>query len=333
MLIMIESYRLNIFGFPNAVGLPLEKQNLGLLDQRLALEWVRDNIAKFGGDSKRIVLMGQSAGGMSSDYYNFAYPEDPIVSGFILHSGNALFPFGNPDTSHTNFTYVANHFGCNSTDGGAQLDCLRNVNASSLTSFLRDDAASGAQPPLTFTPIYDNFTDFSNYTDRTLAGKFSRKPAIIGSTTNEGVAFLAYNKTFGPPQEEADAVTREVVNCPAVQNTKNRYAVNATTFRYLYAGNFSNISPRWWEGAYHSADLPLVFGTYGIARGNGTEFEKQVSEKMQDYWVAFAEDPVNGLPKLGWNSYAGGKGSAMLIGQNGTAFQPLAESYFEQQCQ
>jgi cholinesterase len=41
------SYRVNIFGFPGAPG--VADQNLGLLDQRLAVEWVRDNIAGFGG--------------------------------------------------------------------------------------------------------------------------------------------------------------------------------------------------------------------------------------------------------------------------------------------
>ena len=44
------SYRVNIFGFPNAAG--LDDQNLGILDQRAALEWVRDNIEAFGGDRK-----------------------------------------------------------------------------------------------------------------------------------------------------------------------------------------------------------------------------------------------------------------------------------------
>ena len=45
-----NSYRVNIFGFPSAAG--LESQNLGLLDQRTALQWVRDNIEAFGGDRK-----------------------------------------------------------------------------------------------------------------------------------------------------------------------------------------------------------------------------------------------------------------------------------------
>ncbi|KAF1362259.1 hypothetical protein EJ07DRAFT_108592, partial [Lizonia empirigonia] len=44
------SYRLNIFGWPNAAGLKADEKNLGYLDQRLAMEWIRDNIANFGGD-------------------------------------------------------------------------------------------------------------------------------------------------------------------------------------------------------------------------------------------------------------------------------------------
>ena len=47
-LLIRPSYRLNIFGFPNAAG--LDSQNLGILDQRAALEWVKDNIEAFGGD-------------------------------------------------------------------------------------------------------------------------------------------------------------------------------------------------------------------------------------------------------------------------------------------
>jgi cholinesterase len=87
LLIVPTSYRLNIFGFP---GSPSTANNLGLLDQRLALEWVRDNIKAFGGDPSRITLFGQSAGGASVDHYTFAWTDDPIVSAFIPQSGTAV---------------------------------------------------------------------------------------------------------------------------------------------------------------------------------------------------------------------------------------------------
>ena len=55
---MICSYRVNILGFPGVPGVPGVAQNPGLLDQRLAVEWVERNIAGFGGDPRRITLFG-----------------------------------------------------------------------------------------------------------------------------------------------------------------------------------------------------------------------------------------------------------------------------------
>ena len=53
------NYRLNIFGQPNARGLPITDQNFGLYDQRAAVEWISENIAAFGGDPSKIALWGQ----------------------------------------------------------------------------------------------------------------------------------------------------------------------------------------------------------------------------------------------------------------------------------
>lgn len=77
-------YRLNIFGFPNADG--LESNNLAYEDQRAGIEWVRDNVANFGGDPESMVLWGQSAGGQALYFYSAAYPQDPIVKGFFADS-------------------------------------------------------------------------------------------------------------------------------------------------------------------------------------------------------------------------------------------------------
>ncbi|KAI1527174.1 PnbA Carboxylesterase type B [Pyrenophora tritici-repentis] len=330
-IVVAISYRVNIFGFPNAKSLADDEQNLGFLDQRLAVEWVRDNIRNFGGDPNRMILWGQSAGASSVDGYNFAYPEDPIVSGLIMNSGTTFIGINSEDVQQTNFTFVAHHFGCNSPSAQAEIDCLRGVDSVSITQYLKQYSDRNTQPSFSFLPVIDNRTLYSNYTARALAGKFSRKPAIIGNTNDEGTAFQPYNRTYGVNTTLADADTATIFHCPAVKTTYDRYAANATTFRYLYAGNFSNISPQPWEGAYHSSDIPLYFGTYGIVRGNGTAFEKAVSEKVQDYYLAFAKDPVNGLPQMGWNAYTP-SGEAVLIGYDGEIVQGIEESELEKPC-
>jgi carboxylesterase type B len=67
----------------------------------------------------------------------------------------------------------------------------------------------------------------------------------------------------------------------------------------MYSPNFTNIMPGG-EGAFHSAELPLIMGTHDEARGRSSEFEYEVSHSMQDYWLAFAQDPSAGLTRKGW---------------------------------
>jgi acetylcholinesterase len=75
----------------------------------------------------------------------------------------------------------------------------------------------------------------------------------------------------------------------------------------------------------------LIFGTYGIARGNGTDFEKEASEKIQDYYFAFVKYPVNGLPSLGWEAYEPG-GEAVLLAYGSKTVQSIKESVLGRPC-
>lgn len=79
-IVVTMNYRVNLFGFPAAEA---AHQNVGLLDQRMVVEWVRDNILAFGGDVDQMVLWGQSAGAASVGMYGYTYPDDLIVKGLI----------------------------------------------------------------------------------------------------------------------------------------------------------------------------------------------------------------------------------------------------------
>lgn len=167
------NYRMGIFGFPNSAA--LTDQNLGLLDQRLAVEWVRDNIASFGGDPTRMTLWGQSAGAIAVDYYSFVYAEDPIVRGLVMDSGTAhLSQLMTDDDSHSNFTFAAQQLGCdNQTDATAELACMRTISAETLEDFVAEYQDSYATPSISFSPVIDNKIVFANYTEKAALGEFS----------------------------------------------------------------------------------------------------------------------------------------------------------------
>ncbi|CRK23594.1 hypothetical protein BN1723_013044 [Verticillium longisporum] len=121
VIVVTVNYRLNIFGFP---GIPGQPQNLGLRDQRAAVEWIRDNIKRFGGDPTKITITGQSSGGVAVDYWTYAYRRDPIANGIIAPSGNAFsFPVNAPGVPQRNWETVVSAVGCSSA--ADVLACMR----------------------------------------------------------------------------------------------------------------------------------------------------------------------------------------------------------------
>lgn len=287
-IVISIQYRLSIFGFPGAEG--LAQQNLGILDQRAAVEWVHDNIAAFGGDPEQIVLWGQSAGAASVDVLNFAYPEDPIVQGFVQDSGSVFLTIGTRSTGTSNFSSVAAGFNC-SGSASDELACLRAIPATNITDYLAENGRG-----LTFAPNIDDEVVFNNYTERFIENKLSNKPAIFGSNLDDGTILA------GSGGEIAEAITLSSFQCPVPYLTAYREQLGLITYRYQYRGNFSNLSPASFLGAYHTSELPMIFGTSGDFYGADTAYESEVSVRMQDLWLAFAKDPENGPALLGWSN-------------------------------
>ncbi|KAF4458845.1 acetylcholinesterase [Fusarium albosuccineum] len=284
LIVVSFNYRVNIFGFPGAAG--LKRQNVGILDQRLAVEWVRDNIAAFGGDPDKISLWGQSAGAASVSYFSYAWTEDPIVKGYIMDSPYTGAVTTSP-LNTTGFTTVAKSIGCGGLSPTKELECVRSKDADQVEDAI---AATGQS----FGPTADDIVVFENYTQRALQGKMAKGPAIIGTNSEDGVPFIPYGS--GGDEEASTQIMLSLFFCASWTMTKNRLAAGESTYRFEYHGNFSNISPSPWLGAYHSAELPLVFGTHSLYRGVSTSFENATSRVMQESWLSFARKLNPGWP-------------------------------------
>ncbi|KAF2176824.1 alpha/beta-hydrolase [Zopfia rhizophila CBS 207.26] len=320
-IVVQAQYRLNLLGLPNAAGLASNQSanhnlNLALLDQRLAVEWVRDNIARLGGDPGRITLWGESAGAYGVDGYLFAWAKDTIVAGVIANSGNALaIESTTVDASnHSSFSQAASRLGCGGLSPADELACMRAVPASAIQAYIQGPLSTGdaGDDALTFGTVVDNVTIFTDYAGRIARSQFAAGvPVLIGTNTNEGAAVVPYDFPGSEMATQLPAALAQMaqafdlnLQCTTLREVGLRAKAGATTYQYLYGGNFSDVSPRPWLGAYHTAELPMVFGTYGT-EGPVTEFERRVSESMQDLYLAFVKDPNNGLRKAGWPAATG----------------------------
>ncbi|KAI0315930.1 carboxylesterase [Amylostereum chailletii] len=208
------NYRLSLWAWPHALEIEDagETQNLGLLDTRAAVEWVRDNIVGFGGDPTKITLGG--AGHTftlhsiavsrricrgryltfhvvrtrseserrprleMTNFYLSAWPEDPIIRAAIMQSSDTSQPQWLPGSQ---LAPISANFSC--PTGRGQLDCLREKDADALQRVLLD---TGVQ----FQPVIDNITVWKDYVKQTREGRTARVPLLVGTNKDEGTLIV-----------------------------------------------------------------------------------------------------------------------------------------------
>ncbi|KAI1307854.1 Alpha/Beta hydrolase protein [Xylaria venustula] len=315
------NYRLNIFGFPNAKG--LAEKNFGLLDQRLAAKWVRANIEAFGGDPERITGWGHSAGGSAVDAHQFAWPNDLIFNSIIIESSVVLIGMTSNDPDQLSFSYIAQQAGCSANlTAEEEVHCLRSVDSHTISTAIMDHVKGGAAPSLYFSAHADGKRIFTiaEYMARGLAGQYADVPLLLGTNAQEATSVIPFAEASQLSAGNITLLTETILQCPAAATCKYRETSGRSTYRYYYAGNFSNISPVPWLGAYHFSEVPLIMGTHSDYRGKSTAFQYSLSHKMQDLWLAFAKDPQNGLECHGWTPYAS-NGKALVFGKNDVLVQ------------
>ncbi|KAI6709509.1 cholinesterase [Diplocarpon mali] len=205
IIFVAVNYRLGGFGFmPGKEILADGSANLGLLDQRLGLQWVADNIASFGGDPTKVTIWGQSAGAISvfdqMALYdgNHSYNRKPLFRGAIMNSGSVTAT-ARIDGAKGQAIYdkVVKAAGCSSSN--SSLACLRSLD---YTSFLN---AANSVPgkwdyssvALSYMPRPDGKVLTDSPEALVAAGKYAAVPFITSSQENEGTIFALsqYNIT------------------------------------------------------------------------------------------------------------------------------------------
>ncbi|KAL6796145.1 Alpha/Beta hydrolase protein [Trichoderma sp. SZMC 28013] len=190
------NYRVAAWGFmPGKQILAEGSGNAGLLDQRMGLEWVADNIKAFGGDPDKVTIWGESAGAISVfDQLvlfdgNATYNGNPLFRGAIMNSGSAT-PTDPLDSDKGQAIYdtVAKAAGCVGDDS---LTCLRGLDNDVFTVAANSVPGifSYSSLALSYLPRPDGqaLTDSPDALQR--AGKFHQVPMIIGTQEDEGSLF------------------------------------------------------------------------------------------------------------------------------------------------
>ncbi|KAK4224466.1 cholinesterase precursor [Podospora fimiseda] len=331
IVVVTANYRLNVFGFPGAPG---ETQNLGLRDQRAAVEWVRENIAGFGGDPSKITIGGQSSGGVAVDYWAYAYEKDPIAHGIIAHSGTVFsFPANTKAVQEANWNTVVAAINC-SGNTDETMACMRKADWKALKSAAASIRSGRSNSVLrgipSFWPTPDEDIVFSDYVGLTANGSFAKIPILLGNTHTENGYYQvpAYAQGVIPTEDQVRDFMLQSFTCPVAYQAKARrdHGVPSYVFRYFADWENTRLYPT--SGAYHGVDMHMIFGGSADVSGLPASTEqRRLTRLMQRLWFSFANNPESGLEKLGWPRYDPGGKTLVELGLDNKAEVKLAFPY------
>jgi para-nitrobenzyl esterase len=335
IVLVTLNYRLGVFGFFSHPELTRESPhqasgNYALMDQIAALRWVRDNIARFGGDPTRVTLFGQSAGAHDASLLMTSPRAKGLFHRVIAQSGTGVNPplLARADAEKSG-ERLAQHL--KAPPAGAIkflrqlapreiLDHLPPQNPAALPDFGPNVDGwvlpraplevfhAGQQAPVALL-IGTTSREFGMNAPpdvirdmiRNIAGKQSdRALSLYGLTGN---ATGTSDPVYGPAGDQwfADLAFR----CPATLQAAWHAAAHHPTYQY----EFRRVIPgHEAEGSAHSFDLPYVFGFYpktGNLAGQYGDTDLRVADAMERYWVGFAKtgQPVaDSLPP--WPAFA-----------------------------
>ncbi|WP_180541319.1 carboxylesterase/lipase family protein [Nevskia soli] len=333
------NYRVGRFGFFAHPALTAENPdgllgNYAFMDQIAALQWVKRNIAAFGGDPGKVTLFGESAGGGSV----LTMLTTPLAHGLfqkaIIESGGGrsgvfLMPpvhATDPDkpSGENNGLAFAKQAGITGT-GADALAKLRALPEDQIVKGLNMATMFG-QTAIYSGPMIDGKLVVETPEEAILAGHEMKVPVIAGANSADiGFSFAntmdAVFQPFGADREKAAAAYNasgstdvkaigSLVAMDKMMVEPARFVVQQMTlagqpaFEYRFSYVAESMRKEW-KGAPHATEIPFVFDTVKARYGEDlTASDESTARAANAYWVAFAKtgDPAPaGLPK--WPKY------------------------------
>lgn len=304
VVLVSVAYRLGAFGFLSHPELP--DRNFALHDLALALHWVKDHIAAFGGDPGRITLMGESAGAANASHVMVSPLSAGLAKRLIHQSGGWQFD-GLADPAEAESRGLALERTLVPAEGG--LDVMRQSSAKSVL-----EAAAAVYEDYYFSPVPDSSSLPAALGELADRGSLPPFDVLLGTNADEALMYLEADDTvrgwlaenLEPGQratvtDELDPTKtdREQLNrlrtaaqfaCPSMRLASAAARAGGRSFVYQFTrvrDGFETV------GAYHGAELPYVFDTHDewLPTRAG---DRELTAKMVDYWLSFA---ANGTPE------------------------------------
>lgn len=336
VVVVTFNHRLNAFGYLNLAEKFGDEfaasGNVGNLDLVRSLEWVRDNIAAFGGDPDNVTIMGESGGGSKVSHLMAMPSADGLFDKAIIQSGPGVFS-GKPDEAAAYAAKILEEAGVET------LEDLANLRSDELVEAVRratpSESAVGRGPQ--FGPISDG-TIIPRDPFLPSAPEQSRDvPVLIGYNKDEMTLFLAAQPWFGRLTDQTLTMMTKGMGAEAVlavdayrtmypDYSPTHLAAIALGTRfvrgtYLLADQQSRTATApvyvyrlTWETPIgggilrspHTLDIPLMFDNAAESAafvGTGAEAQT-MADMMSDAWLAFAKTGIPSSSKLPkWAAY------------------------------
>jgi len=211
--------------------------NAGLMDQVMALKWIKNNIKAFGGDPNSITLFSESAGSTSVSFHLLSPLSSNLFNRAIMQSATALAPWAliSKQEAKRRALLLARKMDCPTDTKYMKniVNCMRAANTSVMVNMEHDKIAYGlcAFP---FVPIVDGTFLPASPQSILNSGTFPRKAVLLGANQDEGSYFLVYYLTDILTLTENITVTPEIYDGAVREVNPFVKPVGLSAIKYAY---------------------------------------------------------------------------------------------------